>query len=82
MQHNHTHIPKLTNINRAFKIGIAINLLYVIIEFGAGLYYNSLSLIYNTGHNLSDVASEYGTDNAYTAQTHLQKLLAISLLFL
>jgi len=57
MEHNHTHTPKLTSINRAFKIGIAINLLYVIIEFSAGLYYNSLSLISDAGHNLSDVAA-------------------------
>jgi cobalt-zinc-cadmium efflux system protein len=31
--------------------------LYVIIEFSAGLYYNSLSLISDAGHNLSDVAA-------------------------
>lgn len=57
MEHNHTHTPKLSSINRAFKIGIAINLLYVVIEFGAGLYYNSLSLMSDAGHNLSDVAA-------------------------
>jgi len=55
MEHNHT--PKITNINRAFIIGIAINLLYVVIEFGAGVYYHSLSLISDAGHNLSDVAA-------------------------
>ncbi len=53
----HSHEPKITSINRAFIIGIAINLLYVIIEFSAGLYYNSLSLISDAGHNLSDVAA-------------------------
>jgi cobalt-zinc-cadmium efflux system protein len=57
MEHNHSHAPKLTSINRAFIIGITINLLYVIIEFGAGMYYNSLSLISDAGHNLSDVAA-------------------------
>lgn len=57
MEHHHSHTPKLASINRAFKIGIAINLLYVIIEFSAGLYYNSLSLISDAGHNLSDVAA-------------------------
>jgi len=56
-KHQHAHITKLTNINRAFIIGIAINALYVIIEFSAGLYYNSLSLISDAGHNLSDVAA-------------------------
>jgi cobalt-zinc-cadmium efflux system protein len=57
MEHNHSHTPKISNINRAFIIGIAINLLYVIIEFGTGLYYDSLSLISDAGHNLSDVAA-------------------------
>lgn len=57
MAHDHNHTPKISNINRAFVIGIAINLLYVIIEFGAGLYYDSLSLISDAGHNLSDVAA-------------------------
>jgi len=31
-------------------------MLYVVIELSAGLYYNSLSLISDAGHNLSDVA--------------------------
>jgi len=57
MEHHHSHTPKVTNINRAFIIGIAINLFYVVIEFGAGFYYNSLSLISDAGHNLSDVAA-------------------------
>ena len=57
MEHNHSHTPKVTNINRAFIIGIVINLLFVVIEFGAGFYYNSLSLISDAGHNLSDVAA-------------------------
>ena len=57
MEHNHNHTHKVTNINRAFIIGIAINMLYVVIEFVAGFYYNSLSLISDAGHNLSDVAA-------------------------
>ncbi|GAB4452756.1 MAG: cation diffusion facilitator family transporter [Bacteroidales bacterium] len=57
MEHNHQHTPAITNLNRAFIIGIAINLLYVVIEFGAGLYLNSLALISDAGHNLTDVAS-------------------------
>ena len=55
MEHNHT--PNVSNLNRAFIIGIGINALYVIIEFSAGFYYNSLSLISDAGHNLSDVAA-------------------------
>lgn len=57
MEHNHSHNHVVNNINRAFIIGISINFLYVIIEFSAGLYLNSLSLISDAGHNLSDVAA-------------------------
>ncbi|MCX6269678.1 MAG: cation diffusion facilitator family transporter [Bacteroidetes bacterium] len=52
--HNHSHNLSL---NQAFTIGILINALYVIIELMAGFYYNSLSLISDAGHNLTDVAS-------------------------
>ena len=48
---------ELSGVNRAFIIGIILNLLFVIIEFGAGIYINSLALISDAGHNLSDVAS-------------------------
>lgn len=44
-------------LNRAFIIGIVINMLYVVVEVLAGAYYNSLSLISDAGHNLSDVAA-------------------------
>jgi cobalt-zinc-cadmium efflux system protein len=57
MGHDHNRTPKVSNLNKAFIIGISINALYVIIELAAGLYYNSLSLISDAGHNLSDVAT-------------------------
>ena len=57
MEHSHQHTPVITNLNRAFIIGITINLLYVVIEFVAGLYLDSLALITDAGHNLTDVAS-------------------------
>ena len=57
MDHNHNHTPQVSSLNRAFIIGIAINALYVIIELGAGIYYDSLALISDAGHNLTDVAS-------------------------
>lgn len=53
----HHHAPSISNLNRAFVIGIAINALYVVIEFSAGLYFDSLALISDAGHNLTDVAS-------------------------
>lgn len=58
MEHNqHQHVHKPSEINRAFMIGIFVNVLYVIIEFSAGLYYNSLALLSDAGHNLGDVFS-------------------------
>jgi len=57
MEDHHHLIPKVSGLNRAFIIGIAINALYVIIELGAGVYYDSLALISDAGHNLTDVVS-------------------------
>lgn len=42
---------------KAFVISIALNLTYVFVEFGYGFYSNSLALMSDAGHNLSDVAS-------------------------
>ncbi len=57
MEHEHNHDRNLKSINTAFLIGISLNLLYTMIEFGAGFYYNSLVLLSDAGHNLSDVGS-------------------------
>lgn len=54
----HHHGPTvLTSINRALIIGAALNAVYVVVEFVLGFYYNSLALVADAGHNLSDVAS-------------------------
>lgn len=54
----HNHGPStLKNINNAFYIGILLNLFFTIIEFIVGYLNNSLSLISDATHNLSDVAS-------------------------
>ena len=54
----HSHGPTvLTSINRALIIGAVLNAGYVAVEFTLGFYYNSLALIADAGHNLSDVAS-------------------------
>jgi len=47
----------LTNVNRAFVIGIILNLAFVFIEAIVGLSIHSLSLLSDAGHNLADVAS-------------------------
>ncbi len=45
------------NYNRAFAVGIALNVAFVIIEAVYGALADSLALIADAGHNLSDVAS-------------------------
>ncbi|AKD57580.1 cation diffusion facilitator family transporter [Spirosoma radiotolerans] len=61
--HNHDHAGHhhgptvLTSINRALIIGAILNAGYVVVEFVLGFYYNSLALVADAGHNLSDVAS-------------------------
>ena len=55
--HSHNHAIKSSDLKRAFILGIGLNALYVIIELSAGFYYNSLALISDAGHNLSDVAA-------------------------
>ena len=56
--HNHHHHPQnFTNVGKAFIIGIVLNLAFVIIEFITGFYTNSLALLSDAGHNLSDVAT-------------------------
>jgi len=52
-EHGHGHAP--ARYDRAFAIGIALNLLYVLGEAGAGLWIGSVSLVADAGHNLSDV---------------------------
>ncbi|GAB2518016.1 cation diffusion facilitator family transporter [Spirosoma aerophilum] len=54
----HHHGPTvLTSINRALIIGAILNTVYVVVEFVLGFHYNSLALVADAGHNLSDVAS-------------------------
>ena len=52
--HGHSHVPK--NFNRAFAIGIALNVAFVLVEGFFGWRINSLALLADAGHNLSDVA--------------------------
>lgn len=52
--HDHAHGP--ADYNRAFAIGIALNLAFVAIEGFYGWRIDSLALLADAGHNLSDVA--------------------------
>jgi cobalt-zinc-cadmium efflux system protein len=51
--HAHGHAPP--DHGRAFALGTALNLLYVVVEAGVGLAAGSLALLADAGHNLSDV---------------------------
>jgi cobalt-zinc-cadmium efflux system protein len=54
MGHNHNHSHE-NSFGRAFAIGVALNLAFVIIEFIYGKLSNSVALVADAGHNLSDV---------------------------
>lgn len=49
----HTHAP--ASFGRAFAIGIALNTAFVLIEAAFGFVSNSVALLADAGHNLSDV---------------------------
>jgi len=49
----HAHVPK--DFGPAFAIGIALNTVFVVVEAIYGYLSNSMSLVADAGHNLSDV---------------------------
>ena len=51
--HAHAHVPK--NFGRAFAVGIALNVGFVAVEAVYGFLSNSMALVADAGHNLSDV---------------------------
>ena len=55
--HSHEHVRRLSSLNRAFIAGILLNSVFVAAEFTAGILSNSMGLLSDAGHNLSDVAS-------------------------
>lgn len=55
--HHHQHAVSMDQVTTRFIIGIGLNMIFVIVEFGAGFFSNSLALMSDAGHNLSDVAS-------------------------
>jgi cobalt-zinc-cadmium efflux system protein len=56
-EHNYHHGELPENAGKAFVIGMVLNLLFVVIEFVTGIRTNSLALMSDAGHNLSDVAT-------------------------
>lgn len=53
MSHDHDHAP--TNYGKAFAIGVALNLGFVLVEAFYGWQASSLALLADAAHNLSDV---------------------------
>ncbi|MEO9467607.1 cation diffusion facilitator family transporter [Parasphingorhabdus sp.] len=49
----HGHMP--TDFSRAFAFGIALNIIYIIVEVTYGILAGSMALLADAGHNLSDV---------------------------
>ena len=56
MAHSHVHLPEGEDgLGRAFAWGAGLNIGFVLIEIGAGLFAGSLALLADAGHNASDV---------------------------
>ncbi len=53
MSHDHSH--NVNNYNTSFAMGVTLNILFVVVEAGYGILADSLALIADAGHNLSDV---------------------------
>lgn len=56
-KYHHEHHHAISSLNSIFIACIVINLAFVFIEAGVGFIYNSLGLLSDAGHNLSDVFS-------------------------
>jgi cobalt-zinc-cadmium efflux system protein len=55
MSHPHNHTHSHSDYNRAFAIGVALNVIYIVVEATYGFLAGSLALLADAGHNLSDV---------------------------
>lgn len=56
--HSHAHTVEIHKSNKnVFLVGIGLNMAFVLAEAIAGIAYNSMALLTDAGHNLSDVAS-------------------------
>jgi cobalt-zinc-cadmium efflux system protein len=53
--HGHGHVHHPGHYNRAFAIGLVLNLGLVVLEASYGIIADSIALLADAGHNLSDV---------------------------
>jgi len=54
-QHGRAHVHAPASFGMAFAVGIGLNLTFVAVEFVYGVLANSVALMADAGHNLSDV---------------------------
>lgn len=66
---HHHHHHETVSYGKAFKIGIALNLAYVAVEAWYGWQIDSLALLADAGHNLSDVGGLLLAWAAFAAST-------------
>lgn len=52
---HHHHEMKISEISKLLVFGIVLNVIFVILEVLAGVFYDSLALLSDAGHNFSDV---------------------------
>jgi cobalt-zinc-cadmium efflux system protein len=91
-EHNHHHIPTGPDgrVGRLFQVSLILTALFVVIQFGIGLWVNSLALISDAGHNLTDamalafswwalVLARRSPDNRKTYGYHRAGILAATL---
>lgn len=55
--HHHHHSHAIERLSTIYIVAVALNLLFVIVEAVAGFVGNSIGLLSDAGHNLSDVFS-------------------------
>lgn len=55
--HHHHHAHAIEKLSTIYIVAVALNLLFVIVEAVAGVVGNSIGLLSDAGHNLSDVFS-------------------------
>lgn len=53
--HGHAHAIPADGVNLRMGVAVALNLVFVVVEGGFGFLSNSVALIADAGHNLSDV---------------------------
>ncbi len=55
--HTSSHVPEHSDFGKAFAVGIALNVAIVLLQVVFGFLSNSVALLADAGHNLSDVLS-------------------------